>query len=31
MKELMILAFVLAFIGFVTSSVTFYKLVFKKN
>ncbi len=31
MNTLLFLAFVLALIGFITSSLTFYKLVFKKS
>ncbi len=31
MNTLLILAFVMSLVGFVTSPLTFYKLVFKKN
>lgn len=31
MDTLLILAFVMALVGFVTSSVTFYNLVFKRD
>lgn len=31
MESLLIIAFLVALIGFVTSSVTFYKLVFNKE
>jgi hypothetical protein len=31
MESLLVLAFIMAFIGFVTSSVTFFKMVSKKE
>ncbi len=31
MEKLLITAFVMALVGFITASVIFYKLVFKKN